>query len=1035
MRPSSRFRKRLLFSTIIAPGWLAVGAVAPAFAQSAPAPTTTTPVASTAKHHAASKHHATSKTAKVANPATTASGPVTGTSIPVAPVTATAGASAAVLAQGAAGPQQPPQETEAVTVTGSLIRDPNTTSASPIEELSMRDLQRRGIKTVTDALQQLSSNGSGNLTNAFGANGAFAAGASAPSLHGLTTDSTLVLMDGQRLSYYPLADDGERDFVDTNWMPASIMERIDVLEDGGSARYGADAVAGVINFITRKEIKGFEGNAEGGLTQGGYGGHQRLYATYGHGDLERDGYNFYVNSEYQQDDAIMNNQVGYPFNTSNLSGIGGQNYITNNPNAGAIGVFGGTPNAMVAPVVNGQAGNYQLLNPSTPCAKYGNASSGSTGITPGQTFSGCSLDATKAYSQIVPDIRRINATAHFTANVTPRSQLTAMFTYSQTLSSFIYTRPAELNNTFTQDQLANTTALLIPATLPNGQLNPNDPFASKGEAASMYYQFGDLLPQETTYNQNFRGSVRYDGSAASHWGSDWNYDVNFTGMNSDLTQTYTGFPTVNGIENAVTNGTYNFVNPSQNSASVLNTIAPKDVVHDNSAEYSGEATLSKGLFRLPGGMAKLAIGTNIRYESLNAPNGNPANLSDPGAQYFEINPVNAQGSRWVESGFFEVGLPFTKMLSMDVSGRYDNYSGGYHHYTPQVGITFKPVKQFTLRGTFSHGFRVPSFSELNGSTVGYVNLNLANGIAPASFIQAHGGDSYVTNLPIGLNTSGNKDLKAEVATNFSGGAVIKPVDWITLSADYYYIKKSNYIYGNPAGQNAGGVIADWLTGQALPSGVTVTPGAPDPLHPNAPVAPGIVNFGYVNTPWMRTDGVQLGFTASHRLPGALHEINWYSKGEMTYVHSFAIGTGSSIYEFAGTVGPFNTTSASGTPRWRANWANTFTWRKLSATPTVYYTSGYKATAADVGVNACGEGLVGFGQSPTNQCHIRNYWDVDLTLNYQINRHWSVYANVYNLLGFRSPYDFATYGAYLYNSSWSQKSIVMRSFQFGANVNF
>ncbi|GBR22879.1 hypothetical protein AA0473_0241 [Acetobacter orleanensis NRIC 0473] len=59
----------------------------------------------------------------------------------------------------------------------------------------------------------------------------------------------------------------------------------------------------------------------------------------------------------------------------------------------------------------------------------------------------------------------------------------------------------------------------------------------------------------------------------------------------------------------------------------------------------------------------------------------------------------------------------------------------------------------------------------------------------------------------------------------------------------------------------------------------------------------------------------------------------------------------------------------------------------------------------------------------------------LNVNYRINEHWNVYASVYNLLGFKSPYDFATYGSYLYNSAWSQKGIVLRSFHFGVNTRF
>lgn len=105
--------------------------------------------------------------------------------------------------------------------------------------------------------------------------------------------------------------------------------------------------------------------------------------------------------------------------------------------------------------------------------------------------------------------------------------------------------------------------------------------------------------------------------------------------------------------------------------------------------------------------------------------------------------------------------------------------------------------------------------------------------------------------------------------------------------------------------------------------------------------------------------------------------------------------------------------------------------------TVYYTSGYRTTAEDqTGSNTagnCADALTSSSFVPSGQCKVKAFWDVDLTVNYQFNRRWSAYANVYNLLGFKSPYDFGTYGGYLYNSSWSQNGVVLRSFQFGVKV--
>lgn len=987
------------------------------------------------------KHAAASKTAKKHVAGATAS--------TAAPVSVQAGAPTVITKTGSAkhtisqarGTAEEAGKPESVTVIGSLFKDPNLKSMSPITHISRQDMQRRGFANVTDALQSLSSNGAGTLSNAFSANGAFAGGASAPSLRGLSTDSTLVLMDGMRLSYYPLSDDGERNFVDTNWMPSSIMESVDTMEDAGSSLYGADAVAGVINYTTRKEIKGFEGNAEGGLAQGGFGGHQKLYATYGVGDLKRDGYNFYVNSEYQQDDAVYNRQLDYPYNTSNLSGIGGINGITNvSDGAGGIVNFGATPVALVR-ASNGSTsgtGAWQLLNPSAGCGQYGSVVTGKVAGAAG-TSQACSQDSTKDYAQISPSLRRVSATAHLTVDVTPRSQLTSMFTYSQALSE--YTGTPYAARARSQSRNADTYSTAIPVTLPDGSPNPNNIL---GVPEQVMYSFNDLIPKTQQFSENFRGAVRYNGTAASHWGSDWNYDINFTGMNTMLQQTITGAPTIAGIKNAIINGTYNFVNPSENSQEVLNSIAPKNVMNARSQEYSGDMHVSKGLFKLPGGMANLAIGGNIRYEALNDPSANPYDRNNPDAQYVGyINPFNAQGSRWVEAGYWELALPFHKMVQADISGRYDHYAqgSGFGRYSPKAGLSFTPVRQFTLRGTFSRGFRVPSFAETNGMNVAYTTYNVTNQNFINQHLNANGTpNSYAQAYSLGQNTAGNPNLKPEISTNFTGSAIIRPTEWMNFTFGYYYVKKSNYIAPNPLGATA--IANAWLNGgnAALPAGTSVTPDQIDTQNPNGQVRPYMVNLQYLNTRSLVTDGVDMKINANTRLPGIFRDIRLISTGQATYVRSFNLTMPDGrVQHWAGTLAPYNAVSASGTPRWRANWSNTFIWKNLAVTPTVYYTSGYKNVAEDTngpGTRSCGDSanlLAGSAYAPTNQCHIRNWWDVDLNVTYRINDRWRVYTTVYNLLGFRAPADYGTYGSYLYNSSWAQKGAIMRSFQFGVNV--
>ena len=127
--------------------------------------------------------------------------------------------------------------------------------------------------------------------------------------------ATLSVADGLRMAPYPLADDGQRNFVDLNTIPSAIVERIEVLRDGASSTYGADAIAGVINVITKKEIQGFHIGGSTALSEAGGGDENRIDLTWGIGDLESEGYNFYISAEYQKQDVFWARDRGYPFNT------------------------------------------------------------------------------------------------------------------------------------------------------------------------------------------------------------------------------------------------------------------------------------------------------------------------------------------------------------------------------------------------------------------------------------------------------------------------------------------------------------------------------------------------------------------------------------------------------------------------------------------------------------------------------------------------------------------------------------------------
>jgi iron complex outermembrane receptor protein len=195
-----------------------------------------------------------------------------------------------------------------ITVTGSALPRTDTETPSPVIVIDAVAIKRSGLTTVADVVRSISADNSGTIPTAFSVG--FAAGSSGVALRGLTVNSTLVLIDGRRVASYALADDGQRSFVDLNTIPLGAVDRIEVLKDGASSLYGADAIAGVVNIILRHDSQGLEASAEVGNSQHGGGFEKRVTGSWGAGNLDSDRYNAYVAFEYQGDNRIATSARG-----------------------------------------------------------------------------------------------------------------------------------------------------------------------------------------------------------------------------------------------------------------------------------------------------------------------------------------------------------------------------------------------------------------------------------------------------------------------------------------------------------------------------------------------------------------------------------------------------------------------------------------------------------------------------------------------------------------------------------------------------
>ena len=200
-------------------------------------------------------------------------------------------AASAAIAQGA------PQRVE---ITGSNIKRIGNEGPLPVEVITRADIERKGVTSTNDLLRSLTYMSSYNdelISNSPNTTGSASAG-----FRGLSGDQTVVLLNGRRLANYGF--DGA--FVNLNTIPLGAIQRVEVLKDGAAAIYGADAIGGVINFITRKDYKGIEMTGSYGLSGQGDTMEASAGITAGFGQLETDRFNLLVNLNYMKRDPLNN---------------------------------------------------------------------------------------------------------------------------------------------------------------------------------------------------------------------------------------------------------------------------------------------------------------------------------------------------------------------------------------------------------------------------------------------------------------------------------------------------------------------------------------------------------------------------------------------------------------------------------------------------------------------------------------------------------------------------------------------------------
>lgn len=685
-----------------------------------------------------------------------------------------------------------------IEITGSRIRQASVESAQPVVALNRAEIEKKGYVNVADILQDVTAAGAPSMSRANSLESGRDFGGMYVSLRNLGPERSLVLIDGRRMGVSAAG------YSDLASIPSSIVDRVEVLTDGASALYGSDAIAGVVNIITRKNFDGAEVNAYVGQYSEGDGQKTSYSATFGK-TFDRGWVT--VGGEYSDEDPILGGArefTAYPNGprhpTDGLSGVTPWGYATVDGKNLSVGP-GGDPTVL---------GNFKPADKANDANTKTNMSL-LTGLQRKSVF------ANGGFS--INDNLRLVADALYTERESTK-QL-AGYPYQSTGGRALLSRDSAFNPFGRDVAFAHRTE-----ELPRGtENNLTTKRASVGvegsfETGSRYWDWnvsymynrneGERIGTGSMYQPNVNQSVGpsfIDGQGVAHCGSVGNVIAGCTPWNPLAPMGYTG-PGALGNQDVQDYLFTRFTDKMQSTTKVAS------------------ANISGSLFSLSAGDIMGAMGIEHRSEEASY----DPDLMVRNGQIAGTSGQPTRGDYALNEAYLELQVPlladmaFARELSLDVAGRYSDYNNFGSTTNTKFGLKWKPIDSLLVRATYGTGFRAPTVENLYGGTVttrdsytdpcdttfgaaannAQVQARCRAGGVPANFRQlaADGNPATVPGQQGGTDfTSGsNEALKPETAKTWTVGLVYSPefVSGLDLSLDWWKIRINDVIVGESA---------------------------------------------------------------------------------------------------------------------------------------------------------------------------------------------------------------------------------------------
>lgn len=739
---------------------------------------------------------------------------------------------------------------DAIIVTGSRIKQDPTKSALPLQIITNQDLAREGISSPEQMIMQLSANGNGpdNLaSNADVVSGAQRGtnGLSGANLRGQGSAGTLVLLNGRRVAAHGLSGAA----VDVNQIPFAAIDRIEILKDGASAIYGTDAVGGVINYITKTNYQGVGATGQVDITEQGGGNIYRVSGIAGYGDLDEQNFNVMGAVSYRWNKSLRGDQRDWTSGNQPERGLSidtrGTPIATMFPINPVTGRF---PTGTLLGGTSGSSLLAGLVVPGTTTRASGGINildlpggAGCESMDGGMAYDWELWNAASAQYACSWDTGRAVVLQQPINTLTYYGRATAKFGDHQ-LYAEVTGSKAESAKRFSNAQMSgNTTNFPVAYPLNDltrdtynavyDQLVQTFPAIAANYGKPIGFRWRCTICGQREYNttaKTFRVAGGLEGPITQGWdyrvggsyarsrakstlGRGYYYrgvyafnnpatTVNEIGLNDPNAPTAPGAssPGLVGLLNSGILNPFSLTQTPEAIAALESISAYGETLYGGVYEVKqGDASVSGTLFTLPAGDVQVAAGVDWRRESYRFDGSSAGDDLAPSIFLAAFDNVNAlkKANRTVKAAYAEVLVPILDILEVSAAARIDDYTGFGNTVNPKVSVKFTPADWLMFRGSYSTGFRVPSFNQIfYGRTESDTNTgaNIADPLTcpTPTAPDTSPGCALITPTVI---TGGNLNLGPEKSKMASVGVVLRPSPDFSASFDWWMINSDDTI--------------------------------------------------------------------------------------------------------------------------------------------------------------------------------------------------------------------------------------------------